>query len=80
MQNMNLSRAFTKEVDGRAVQFIATYNPQTHFFDVVEDGDTSYVLMFNPATKAWTTSEGAEPALPVDQLAQLVQQSFGVFV
>ncbi|MBD1433630.1 hypothetical protein H8B06_12395 [Sphingobacterium sp. DN00404] len=77
---MNLSREFTQEVNGTTINFQVTYNPQTHFFAVVEDEDIHYTLGFNPATKEWTTKDGPQPAIPVDQLAQLVQKSFGVFV
>jgi len=77
---MNLSRAFTEEVEGRLIHFNVTYNPATHFFDVVEDGQARYTLTFNPATRTWATVDGSEPSIPVDQLAHLVQESFGVFV
>lgn len=77
---MNLSRTFTQEVNGRTINFHVTYDLQTHFFNVVEDDQLSYTLQFNPETKAWTTSGRSEPSIPVSQLAQLVQQSFGVFV
>jgi hypothetical protein len=62
------------------VHFKATYNPQTHFFNVIEDDSHSYTLAFDPNTKVWTATGGQEPAIPVDQLALLVQKSFGVFV
>lgn len=77
---MNLSREFTQEVDGKSVNFNVSYDPQTHFFRVIEDDKPHYILAFNPSTREWTTSDGPEPTIPVDQLAHLVQKSFGVFV
>lgn len=77
---MNLSREFTQEVDGKPVDFSVTYNPETHFFRVVEDDGPSYILTFSPTTKEWKTTDGPEPAISVDELAHLVQKSFGVFV
>lgn len=77
---MNLSREFTQEVDGNTINFRATYNPATHAFSVVENGELSYELIFNMENRDWKTSGGSEPSIPVDQLAQRVQQSFGVFV
>jgi len=77
---MNLSREFTQEVNGTTINFQVTYNPHTHFFAVIENQKTHYTLGFNPATKEWTTKDGPQPAIPVAQLAQLVQKSFGVFV
>ena len=38
-----------------------------------------YLATFE-ATKKWTTADGPAPSIPVDELALLVQQSFGVFV
>ncbi|MBD1426872.1 hypothetical protein [Sphingobacterium arenae] len=77
---MNLSREFTQEVNGTTISFQVTYNPRTHFFAVVENQEIHYTLVFDPATKEWMTKDGPQPAIPVDQLAQLVQKSFGVFV
>lgn len=77
---MNLSRQFTQEVDGKPVNFNVTYNPETHFFTVVEDNKSSYTLSFNLSTREWKTADGPKPSVPVDQLAHLVQKSFGVFV
>lgn len=77
---MDLSREFTQEVNGMIINFQVTYDPRTHFFTVVENQDVHYTLGFNPTTKEWTTKDGPEPAIAVDQLAQLVQKSFGVFV
>lgn len=77
---MNLSREFTQEVDGKSVNFNVTYNPETHFFNVVEDDKSHYTLTFNPTTREWKTADGPEPSISVDQLAHLVQKSFGIFV
>lgn len=77
---MNLSREFTQEIDGNTINFKATYNPATHAFSVVENGESSYELIFNMETRTWKISGGPEPSISVDQLAQQVQQSFGVFV
>lgn len=77
---MNLSREFTQEIDGKTVNFNVSYDPQTHVFKVVEDNKSHYTLTFNPTTREWTTVDGPEPSIPVDQLAHLVQKSFGVFV
>lgn len=77
---MNLSREFTQEVSGKEVHFHVTYNPQTHFFTVIEDETATYTLSFNMQTREWKSSDGPEPSLPVDQLAVLIQKSFGVFV
>lgn len=79
-ENMNFSREFTQEVDGKSINFNVTYDPKTHFFAVVEDNVSSYTLSFNPNTRAWKTADGPEPSIPVDRLAHLVQQNFGVFV
>lgn len=77
---MNLSREFTQEINGKEVHFQVNYNPQTHFFTVIEDGAATYTLSFNMETREWKSSEDPEPSLPVDQLALLIQKSFGVFV
>jgi hypothetical protein len=55
---MDLSRIFTAEVNGKQVHFKATYNPQTHFFNVIEDDSHSYTLAFDPNTKVWTATGG----------------------
>jgi len=77
---MDLSREFTQEIDGGPIHFKVSYDPQTHVFKVVEDNKPHYTLTFNPTTREWTTIDGPEPSIPVDQLAHLVQKSFGVFV
>lgn len=77
---MNLNREFTQEVDGKTINFKVSYDVQTHFFKVVEDDKPHYTLTFNASTREWTTVDGPEPSIPVDQLAHLVQKSFGVFV
>lgn len=77
---MNLSREFTHDINGKSVNFHVAYNPQTHFFIVTEDNNASYKVTFNMATREWKSSEGPEPSIPVEQLSQLIQKSFGVFV
>lgn len=77
---MNLSREFTQEVDGKVIHFKATYDPVTHTFRMVENGELSYELIFNMESRDWKISGGSEPSISVDELAQRVQQSFGVFV
>lgn len=77
---MNLSREFTQEVDGKAIHFKATYNPSTHTFIVVENGELSYELIFNMENRDWKTSGGSKPSVSVDELAIWVQESFGIFV
>jgi hypothetical protein len=39
-----------------------------------------YKLIFDATTRAWTTTDGSEPSIPVEELAAAVQQSFGVQV
>lgn len=77
---MNLSREFTEEVNGKSIDFNVTYDPKTHFFAVVENNVSSYTLSFDPGTRTWKAAGDTEPSIPVDQLAHLVQKSFGVFV
>lgn len=77
---MSFNREFTHEVDGKPVTFSVTYNPETHFFKVVEDDKSHYILTFDPTTRRWKTTDGPEPSISVDELAHLVQKSFGVFV
>ena len=64
----------------REIKFSVTYDPQTHSFSVVEADSINYMLFYNPANKEWTTSEDPMPTIPVNELALLVQQNFGVFV
>lgn len=77
--NKSLSREFQKEVNGQVINFEATYNPQTHQFIVKENENYSYQLIFDMNNRNWSTV-GNEPSIPVQELATLVQQSFGVFV
>ena len=77
---MNLSREFSCEEGGQKINFLATYNTMTHAFQVVENGQKQYELFFDKATRIWGTRGEAVPSIAVEKLAQLVQQSFGVFV
>lgn len=78
--NHNLSRQFTKEINGENTLFEVLYNPMTHHFSVTENTLVQYKLLFDPTTRVWTTTDGPEPSIPVEELAAAVQQSFGVFV
>lgn len=78
--NHNLMRQFTQEVNGETIIFDVQYNPKTHHFTVTENTLVQYTLIFDPTTRTWTTIDGPEPSLPINELAALVQQSFGVFV
>jgi hypothetical protein len=77
---MNLSREFSCEVDGQIIMFLVTYNPQTHTFRVVENGQREYELIFDLNSRTWETKGDFSSSLPLDTLAELVQKSFGVFV
>ena len=78
--NHNLMRQFTQEVNGETIIFDVQYNPKTHHFTVTENTLVQYTLIFDPTTRTWTTTDVPEPSLPINELAALVQQSFGVFV
>lgn len=78
--NHNLSREFTKEINGENVQFHVLYDVVTHQFTVTENQSKKYTLMFNPASKSWSTSGDSQPSIDINELATAVQQSFGVFV
>lgn len=78
--NKNLSREFTARVGDQIVRFEAVYDPTAHFFTVTEDQTRTYKLLFHMETRKWSTAEGPEPSVPVEDLAKMVQQSFGVFV
>lgn len=77
---MNLSREFTARVGDQVVHFEAVYDPSAHFFTVTEDQTRTYKLLFDMESREWSTAEGPEPSVPVNELANMVQQSFGVFV
>lgn len=77
---MELNRTFTHMHQDREIRFSVTYDLNTHSFNVVEDDSINYMLTYNPATREWTTTEDPKPSIPVPELAQLVQQHFGVFV
>lgn len=78
--NHNLRREFTKEINGKNILFEVQYDPMTHNFTVTENTLIQYKLLFDPTTRVWTTADGPEPSIPVEELAAAVQQSFGVQV
>ena len=78
--NQNLRREFTKEINGEEVLFEVQYDPMKHNFTVTENTLVQYKLLFDPTTRVWTTAEGPEPSISVEELAAAVQQSFGVQV
>lgn len=77
---MNLTRTFSREIEGKIIDFSATYDPSTHTFKVEEQGRGSYTLIYNMNNREWTTSGDIEPSVSVNQLALWVQESFGIFV
>ena len=77
---MDLNRTFTHNHMERMIKFSVTYAPKTHSFNVIEDDKINYLLFFNTSNKVWSTSEDPMPTIPVNELAILVQQNFGVFV
>lgn len=78
--NDHFIRQFSKEINGETTLFEAQYDPATHHFTVTENTLVQYKLKFDPTSRTWTTTDGPEPSIPVDELANAVQQSFGVFV
>ena len=78
--NPNLRREFSKEINGEKTLFEVQYDPMTHNFTVTENTLVQYKLLFDPTTRVWTTTDGPEPSIPVEDLAVAVQQSFGVQV
>jgi hypothetical protein len=78
---MDFNRKFQHNVDGRTISFDVTYDPKTHFFTVLESGQQEgYHLKFDMNTRTWRTEDGPKPQIPVDELATLVQKSFGHFM
>lgn len=77
---MNLSREFSCEEESLKINFLVTYNTTTHAFQVVENGQRQYELFFDMGTRTWGTRGEVVSSISVEKLAQLVQQSFGVFV
>ena len=78
--NHHFNRQFSKEINGETTLFEVLYDPTTHHFTVTENTLVRYKLSFDPTSRTWTTTDGPEPAIPVEELAAAVQQSFGVFV
>ncbi|WKK58280.1 hypothetical protein [Sphingobacterium sp. BN32] len=77
---MDLTRVFEKQLSDRTITFQATYDLQSHGFNITEDNQISYELRFNPAERSWSVSGEYQPSIPVEELAKLVQESFGHFV
>lgn len=77
---MNLTRIFSREIGGKAINFSVTYDPTTHTFEVEEQGRGSYTLIYHMNNRQWTTNGDIQPSVSVDQLALWVQESFGIFV
>ena len=78
---MNFNRKFEQTIDGQQVLFDVTYDPATHHFNVLEEGkEIGYLLKYDMATRVWSTEGEGQPSLPAEELATLVQKSFGHFV
>ncbi|MFD2965958.1 hypothetical protein [Sphingobacterium bambusae] len=78
---MQFNRKFEHAVDGKIVVFDVTYNPTTHYFQVLESGKAEgYLLKFDMQHRQWSTEGEVTPAISADELALLVQQQFGHFV
>jgi len=75
-----LTKEFDLEVEGTTIPFVVEYDLQTHSFQVSENGKEPYRLLFNMENKSWSTSPEGATAVPVEELALKVQQSFGIFV
>lgn len=74
---MSYNRKFAHTVNGESLDFDVTYDPETHFFTVLESGlSESYLLKFDMATRTWST-EGSTPKISAEDLAVLVQNHFG---
>ena len=78
--NNHFIRQFSKEINGETISFEAQYDPTTHHFTVTENTTKQYKLQFDPISRTWTTIDGVEPSISVEELANSVQQAFGVFV
>jgi len=77
---MDLTRTFQHSHNDQIINFHVTYDLQTHSFNIVEDDNINYILTYNPALKQWSATEDPAPSIPVPVLAELVQQSYGMFV
>ncbi|NQD70568.1 hypothetical protein HP439_07535 [Sphingobacterium shayense] len=78
---MNFNRKFQHTVNGELIDFDATYNPQTHDFRIIDSGrEEEFDLSFDLESRVWSIKDGKSSSLPVDELATLVQQNFGMFV
>lgn len=78
--NNHFKRQFSKEINGETILFEAEYNPTTHHFTITENSSVQYTLQFDPTSRTWTTADGPEPSIPLEELAAAVQQSYGVQV
>ena len=76
---MDLNRNIQYRYEGQNYEYAVIYNLQDHSFDVTENQSNQFKLVVNPQTKVWST-QGGEASIPVEVLAKLVQQSYGVFV
>ncbi|HIY77399.1 MAG TPA: hypothetical protein H9825_14260 [Candidatus Sphingobacterium stercorigallinarum] len=76
---MDLNRNIQYRYEGQNYEYAVIYNLQDHSFDVTENQRNQFKLVVNPQTKVWST-QGGEASIPVEVLAKLVQQSYGVFV
>ena len=77
---MDLTRTFQYENNDQLINFHVTYDLKTHSFNIVEDDQINYILSYNAALKQWSATEDPAPSIPVPVLAELVQNSFGIFV
>lgn len=76
---MDLNRNIQYRYERQNYEYAVIYNLQDHSFDVTENQRNQFKLVVNPQTKVWST-QGGEASIPVEVLAKLVQQSYGVFV
>lgn len=75
---MSYNRKFTHSINGESVDFDVTYDPETHFFTVLESGlMDSYLLKFDMATRTWSMEGDIASKIAADDLALLVQNQFG---
>ena len=78
---MDLNRKFEHQVGGKVVTFDVRYDPSTHHFNVLEDANSiSYRLIFTMQTRKWHIEDGPAASLSAEELALLVQKSYGMFV
>lgn len=78
--SMDLTRIFEKQLSDRTITFHATYDLKSHGFNITEDDRISYELRFDPSNRSWFVTGEHQPSIPVEELARLVQASYGHFV